>query len=101
VYHRSRSFLTMNRPSDPPPPETSGKPPTDTSGKSPTEPPAASLPQIATAVLWSFFGVRKGKAMQRDVVTIKPHQVIIVGILLAAGIVAALLILVRIITGGI
>ena len=37
----------------------------------------------------------------RDVVTIKPHQVIIVGILLAAGIVAALLILVRIITGGI
>ena len=91
----------MNRPSDPPPPETSGKPPTDTSGKSPTEPPAASLPQIATAVLWSFFGVRKGKAMQRDVVAIKPHQVVIVGILLAAGIVAALLILVRIITRGI
>ena len=42
--------------------------------------------------------MRKGDAMQRDVVTIKPHQVIIVGILLAAGLVVALLILVRIIT---
>jgi hypothetical protein len=52
-------------------------------------------------VLWSFFGVRKGKAMQRDVVTIKPHQVIIVGVLIAAGVVAGLLILVRLITRGI
>jgi hypothetical protein len=34
-------------------------------------------------------------------VTIKPHQVIIVGVLIAAGVVAGLLILVRLITRGI
>ncbi|HKW80406.1 MAG TPA: DUF2970 domain-containing protein [Casimicrobiaceae bacterium] len=64
-------------------------------------PPAtrqATLPQVVGAVLWSFFGVRKGKAMQRDAVTIRPHQVIIAGVLIAASLVAALLILVRIIT---
>ncbi|HSU44860.1 MAG TPA: DUF2970 domain-containing protein [Casimicrobiaceae bacterium] len=58
----------------------------------------ATLGQIVGAVFWSFFGVRKGDAMRRDTVTIKPHQVIIVGILIAAGLVVALLILVRIIT---
>jgi hypothetical protein len=36
--------------------------------------------------------------MRRDVVTIKPHQVIIVAILLAAGLVVALVMLVRLIT---
>jgi len=61
-------------------------------------PPQASLRQIVVAVFWSFFGVRKGDAMRRDVVTIKPHQVIIVAILLAAGLVVALVILVRLIT---
>ena len=64
----------------------------------PPSPRQATLWQIVGAVFWSFFGVRKGDAMQRDVVTIKPHQVIIVGILIAAGLVVALLILVRIIT---
>ncbi len=83
----------MPPPSDSAPPGEPGSPPPD--------PPPASLRQIVGAVLWSFFGVRKGKAMQRDVVTIRPHQVIIVGILLAAGVVVALLILVRVITRGI
>jgi hypothetical protein len=64
----------------------------------PPPPRPATLWQIVGAVFWSFFGVRKGDAMRRDVVTIKPHQVIIVGILIAAGLVVALLILVRIIT---
>jgi len=58
------------------------------------------VPEIVRAVLWSFFGVRKGQAMQRDVVTIKPHQVIVVGILIAAVVVAMLLVLVRFITRG-
>ena len=58
----------------------------------------ATLREIVGAVFWSFFGVRKGEAMRRDTVTIKPHQVIIVGILIAAGLVVALLILVRLIT---
>ena len=66
----------------------------------PVQPEAtqATLAQVVGAVLWSFFGVRKGKAMQRDTVTIRPHQVIIAGILIAAALVATLLILVRIIT---
>ena len=71
------------------PPETE-PPPTD--GRK-----SATLPQVAGAVLWSFFGVRKGNAMQRDAVTIKPMQVIIVGVAFAALIVLALLALVRVI----
>jgi hypothetical protein len=63
-----------------------------------TSPRQATLWQVVTAVFWSFFGVRKGDAMRRDTVTIKPHQVIIVGILIAAGLVVTLLILVRLIT---
>jgi hypothetical protein len=78
-------------PSDPPPPD-----------HAPDAPPArpATVPEIVRTVLWSFFGVRKRQAMQRDLVTIKPHQVIVVGILLAAVAVAMLLILVRFITRG-
>ena len=83
----------MTDPSQPEPPSRRENPP-------PAAPPPASLPQIISAVLWSFLGVRKGKAMQRDVVTIKPHQVIIVGIVLAAVVVATLVILVRLITRG-
>ena len=49
-------------------------------------------------MFWSFFGVRRGDAMRRDLVTIRPHQVIIVGILMAAAFVATLLIIVRIVT---
>ena len=65
-------------------------------------PPArpATLREVLNAVFWSFFGVRKGEAMRRDTVTIKPHQVIIVGVLCAAVVVATLLILVRLITRG-
>ena len=58
----------------------------------------ATLFELVSAVFWSFFGVRKGDAMRRDAVTIRPHQVIIVGILAAAILVAGLIILVRLIT---
>ena len=80
-------------------PSTPESPPPDSR---PATPPArpATLSEIVRAVLWSFFGVRKGEAMQRDVVAIKPHQVIVVGILIAAAVVAILLILVRLITRG-
>ena len=60
----------------------------------------ATLREVVGAVFWSFFGVRKGEAMRRDTVTIKPHQVIIVGILCAAVLVATLLVIVRVITRG-
>jgi hypothetical protein len=47
--------------------------------------------------MWSFFGIRRNDAMRRDAVSIRPHQVIIVGIVFAAILVATLLTLVRII----
>jgi uncharacterized transporter YbjL len=77
-----------------PPPSDSDPPDADP----PSRP--ATLREILGAVFWSFFGVRKGEAMRRDTLTIKPHQVIIVGILCAAVLVAVLLIIVRVITRG-
>ena len=72
--------------------------PDDAGPPSPSmEAKTATLPQVAGAVFWSFFGVRKGKSMQRDAVTIKPLQVVIVGVGLAAVLVFALLALVRVI----
>jgi len=66
-----------------------------------TDPPPdvrpAKLREVVAAVFWSFFGVRKGNAMRRDAVAIRPHQVIIVGIVLAALLVVLLLTLVRVI----
>ena len=67
---------------------------------SPEPPPEgrpATLREVVGAVFWSFFGVRKGNAMRRDAVSIRPHQVIIVGVVLAALLVVLLLTLVRVI----
>jgi len=75
----------MSTPVPPPPDEL---PP-------PTRP--ATLREVVGAVVWSFFGVRKGNAMRRDAVAIRPHQVIIVGVVLAALLVVLLLTLVRVI----
>jgi uncharacterized transporter YbjL len=80
-------------PAVPPPPAS--RPPDPSPPRRP-----ATLREIVGAVFWSFFGVRKGEAMRRDTVTIKPHQVIIVGILCAAVLVATLLVIVRVITRG-
>ena len=77
---------------------TPGTPPPDDDRAAAAETKQASLRHVVAAVLWSFFGVRKGKAMQHDVATIKPHQVIIVGLLLAGVLVVVLLIVVRLIT---
>ena len=48
------------------------------------KPRDATLPEVVGAVFSSFLGIRKGKAMQKDAVSIKPHQVVLVGIVLAA-----------------
>ncbi len=61
-------------------------------------PPTATLAQVARAVFWSFFGVRKGKDMRRDAVTIKPLHVVIVGLVSALIFVLALVALVTFIT---
>ncbi|MEP7182594.1 MAG: DUF2970 domain-containing protein [Betaproteobacteria bacterium] len=61
-------------------------------------PKTASLRQAAGAVFWGFFGVRKGRHMQQDSVTIKPHHVVIVGLLSGLAFVLALVALVTFIT---
>ncbi len=61
------------------------------------KPRDATLLEVVPAVLSSFLGIRKGKAMQKDAVSIRPHQVILVGIVLAALFVVSLLLLVRVI----
>ncbi len=63
----------------------------------PPAPRDATLPEVVGAVFSSFLGIRKGKAMRRDAVSIKPKQVIIVGVALAAVFVVSLLLLVRVI----
>ena len=71
------------------------EPPSSPPGEPGPSERSASLLQVVGAVFWSFFGVRKGHAMQRDAVRIKPAQVIVVGIVLAAVLVVTLLLLVR------
>lgn len=61
-------------------------------------PPAASMPQVVSAVFWSFFGVRKGAHMKQDTATIKLHHVVIVGLLSGVAFVLVLVALVMIIT---
>jgi hypothetical protein len=64
-----------------------------------TDPPPrpATLREVAATVFWSFFGVRKKAAMRRDLGAVRPHQVIIVGVALAAVFVVTLVLLVRLI----
>jgi uncharacterized transporter YbjL len=60
-------------------------------------PRKATLREVTGAVFWSFFGVRKGDAMRRDAVTIRPYQVVLVGVLAGLAFVLTLLVLVRLI----
>jgi hypothetical protein len=66
----------------------------------PAEPPPASLGQVARAVAWSFFGVRKGHHMADDARRIRPLQVVVVGVAAAVLLVVALIALVRVIVAG-
>jgi hypothetical protein len=53
---------------------------------------------VAQAVFWSFLGIRKRAAHERDAVTITPLQAIVAGIIGAAIFVLSLILLVRFIT---
>ena len=64
----------------------------------PAVPPPATLVQVARAVFWSFFGVRKGRDMEQDALTLKPLHVVIVGLLSGLAFVLALVALVTFIT---
>lgn len=60
--------------------------------------PAA--PSLAKAVLWSFFGVRKRRAMEGDIAGLKPVQVVAAGLIGAALFVLTLLTVVRLVIAG-
>lgn len=62
------------------------------------KPAGATLLQVATAVLWSFFGIRRRAEYEKDAVQLKPAQVIVAGIIGAAIFVLSLVALVRFIT---
>jgi hypothetical protein len=53
---------------------------------------------VAKAVFWSFLGIRKRTAHERDAVTLKPAQVIVAGLIGAVIFVLSLVVLVRFIT---
>jgi DUF2970 family protein len=53
---------------------------------------------VAKAVFWSFLGIRKQAAHEKDAVTIKPVHAIIAGIIGAVIFVLTLIVLVRYIT---
>jgi len=77
-------------PSDTPSPDV---PPPEPS----VTPKPATLVEVASAVFWSLFGVRKGRDMLRDAASIKPAHVIIVGLAAGLAFVLVLLGLVRIV----
>ena len=65
----------------------------------PQEKPRRAGPlQVAQAVFWSFLGIRKRSAHERDAVTITPVQAIVAGVIGAAILVLSLVALVRWIT---
>jgi hypothetical protein len=53
---------------------------------------------VAKAVFWSFLGIRKRAAHEKDFVTLKPQQVIVAGIIGAVIFVLCLVTLVKFIT---
>jgi len=55
-----------------------------------------SFLQTVKAVLWGFFGVRRGTGYQDDIARLNPVHLIIAGILAAVLFVSLLIVLVRI-----
>ena len=55
----------------------------------------ASLGRTLLAVVWSFFGVRKSKDLERDVSELNPLHLVVAGLLVAAIFVATLVALVN------
>lgn len=62
-------------------------------------PPRKATPfEVARAVFWSFLGIRRRAAHERDAVSLTPVQVIVAGIVGAVIFVLSLVMLVRYIT---
>jgi Protein of unknown function (DUF2970) len=67
------------------------------SGTRPDKKRAGPL-QVAKAVFWSFFGIRKSKDHDADAATISPVQVIVAGVIGAALFVLCLVLVVQYVT---
>ena len=67
------------------------------SGTKPDRKRAGPL-QVAKAVFWSFFGIRKSKDHDADAATISPVQVIVAGVIGAALFVLCLVVVVQYVT---
>lgn len=65
----------------------------------PHAPRRANPIQVASAVFWSFLGIRKRASHDKDAVTITPLQAIVAGIIGAVLLVLSLVFLVSRITG--
>ena len=64
-----------------------------------TQKPVKATPlQVAKAVFWSFFGIRKRAAYEKDAVSLTLPQVVVAGIIGALVLVLSLIMLVRFIT---
>lgn len=61
-------------------------------------PRKATFAEVAKAVFWSFFGVRKKKDYTSDSASISPVQVIVAGIVGAALFVLTLVMVVKLVT---
>lgn len=68
----------------------------------PRKPPPLTdmnLLQTVSAVLWSFFGVRKGADHDRDMSQLNPVHVVITGVVLGILFVLSIVIVVRLVVG--
>jgi DUF2970 family protein len=45
------------------------------------KPPKATPLQVAKAVFWSFFGIRKRAEYEKDAVSLSPLQVVVAGVI--------------------
>jgi hypothetical protein len=57
----------------------------------------ASIVATVSAVVWSFFGVRRGADHEKDMASLNPVVVIVVGILLAVVFVVSLIAVVKLV----
>jgi hypothetical protein len=69
----------------------------DSEGAAGAGPRRATFGETVSAVLWSFFGVRKHKDLHRDASTLNPVYLILTGLGAAALLVVGLLVLVHVI----
>lgn len=63
----------------------------------PQRPRPATTLRVVAAVLWSFFGVRKRAHLEADAASIRPHQIVIAGVVVAALFVVLLLAIARLV----